>query len=132
MGAHAHLGRVVNNIDPQRQGSLQVEIMGSVGGQRSSDQQLFTVKYVSPSFGATDVEKNSNKAEDHHGSQQTHGFWSQTPNLGAMVLVFFVGGDPGQGYYIGNVPDANSNHMVPGLASSTQTKKSYKNLNPGT
>ena len=132
MGAHAHIGRIVNNIDPHRLGAVEVEILGSIGNQRASDQQLITVKYISPSFGSTDVEQNASKAADHHSSQQSYGFWSPPPNLGTLVLVFFVGGDPGQGYYIGSIPDASANHMVPGIAASTKTNSSYKNLNPGT
>ena len=124
MGAHAHIGRIVNNIDPHRLGAVEVEILGSIGNQRASDQQLITVKYISPSFGSTDVEQNASKAADHHSSQQSYGFWSPPPNLGTLVLVFFVGGDPGQGYYIGSIPDASANHMVTGIAASTKTNSS--------
>ena len=39
-------------------------------------------------------------------------------NLASSVLVFFIEGDPSQGYWLGCVPDKFSNHMVPGIAAS--------------
>ena len=126
IGPGPHLARVVNNIDPHRQGAVTVELLAHIGSQRSADQQTYVVKYLSPSFSSTDVEHDANAAPDHHGTQQSHGFWAPAVNTGSTVMVFFVNGDTGQGYYIGGVQDSHANHMVPGMASSKATKDQYK------
>jgi len=127
-----HIGRIVSNVDPHRQGAVQVELLGNIGNQRGMDQQVFTVRYASPSFGSTDVEHDATNAPDHHGSQQSHGFWSPPPNTGGMVLCIFIGGDPGQGYYFGSIQDQHMNQSVPGIASTKSTKKQFKSYNPDT
>ena len=132
MNPGPHIGRIVNNVDPQRQGAVQVELLGSIGDQRGMDQQLFTVRYASPSFGSTDVEHDATNAPDHHGSQQSHGFWSPPPNTGTMVMCFFINGDPGQGYYMACIQDQHMNQSVPGIASTKSTKKQFKSYNPET
>jgi hypothetical protein len=40
------------------------------------------------------------------------------PDVGNTVVVFFIEGDPSQGFWMGCVPDKFSNHMVPGIAAS--------------
>ena len=127
-----HIGKIVSNVDPHRQGAVQVELLGNIGNQRGADQQVFTVRYASPSFGSTDVEHDATNADDHHSSQQSHGFWSPPPNTGSMVLCVFVGGDPGQGYYFSSIQDQHMNQSVPGIASTKNTKKQYKSYNSDT
>jgi hypothetical protein len=124
-----HIGRIVSNVDPHRQGTVQVELLSSIGNQRGMDQQVFNVRYASPSFGSTDVEHDATNAPDHHGSQQSHGFWSPPPNIGTMVLCIFIGGDPGQGYYFSCIQDQHMNQSVPGIASTKNTKKQFKSYN---
>lgn len=113
-----YIGRVVNNIDPMRQGSLEVELLKRVGNQPSANQQLFTVRYLSPFYGVTGVEHNGSDNYDFNHTQKSYGFWAVPPDPGTLVMVIFVDNDPGQGYWIGCVQDAYMNHMVPGLAAS--------------
>jgi len=130
MDAGPHIGRIVSNVDPHRQGAVQVELLGSVGDQRGMDQQVFTVRYASPSFGSTDVEHDATNTQDYHGTQQSHGFWSPPPNTGSLVMCVFIGGDPGQGYYFSCIQDQHMNQSVPGIASTKQVKKQYKSYDP--
>jgi hypothetical protein len=41
------------------------------------------------------------------------------PDVGTIVMVIFIDGDPRKGYWIGCVPDENMNFMVPGIAATT-------------
>lgn len=113
-----YVARVVNNIDPMRQGSLEVELLRRVGNQPSADQQLFVVKYLSPFYGVTGVEHNGSDNYDFNHTQKSYGFWAVPPDPGTLVMVIFVDSDPGQGYWIGCVQDTYMNHMIPGVAAS--------------
>jgi uncharacterized protein (DUF2345 family) len=112
------LARVVNNIDPMRQGSLEVELLRTIGNKEASNQQLFTVRYLSPFYGVTDVELNGSDPKDFNQTQKSYGFWFVPPDTGSLVMVMFVEGDVGQGYWIGCAQDAYMNQMVPGIAAS--------------
>lgn len=117
-----HLAKVVNNVDPMRQGSLEVELLKSVGSQERANQQTFTVRYLSPFYGVTDVSNNGPDANEFNHTQKSYGFWAVPPDTGTMVMVIFVDADPGQGYWIGCVQDTYMNHMVPGIAASKATE----------
>jgi hypothetical protein len=113
-----YLARVVNNIDPMRQGTLEVELLRKIGNQEASNQQLFTVRYLSPFYGVTDVELNGSDPNDFNQTQKSYGFWFVPPDTGSLVMVMFVEGDMGQGYWIGCAQDAYMNYMIPGMAAS--------------
>jgi uncharacterized protein (DUF2345 family) len=123
-----YLARVINNIDPMRQGSLEVELLRTIGNREASNQQLFTVKYLSPFYGTTDIMLNGADPNDFNHTQKSYGFWFVPPDTGTLVMVIFVESDPGQGYWIGCAQDIYTNHMVPGIAgskaSSEQTRDS--------
>jgi hypothetical protein len=46
--------------------------------------------------------------------------WFTPPDLGVRVVCFFIGGDPSQGIYLGCVPEAGINHMIPAIGSSNK------------
>jgi len=113
-----YLARVVNNIDPMRQGGLEVELLQPVGNQDSANQQLFTVKYLNPFYGVTDVNVNGSDPNDFNQTQKSYGFWFVPPDTGSLVMIIFVNGNTGQGYWMGCVQDIYMNYMIPGNAAS--------------
>lgn len=113
-----YIARIVNNLDPMKQGALEVELLRDVGNQDSANQQLYVVRYLSPFYGTTDVELNGNDPKNFNDTQKSYGFWMVPPDTGSLVMVIFVDSDPGQGYWMGCVQDAYMNHMIPGLAAS--------------
>lgn len=116
------LAKVVNNIDPMRQGSLEVEILRPIGGQERAFQQTFVVRYLSPFYGVTDARNTGPDSREFNHTQKSYGFWAVPPDAGTVVMVIFVEGDPSQGYWIGCVQDTYMNHMIPGLAASTSVE----------
>lgn len=115
-----YMARVVNNIDPEKMGALEVELLRTVGNTSSTEQQLFTVRYCSPFYGVTDVFHNTpNTNYDYNETQKSYGFWMVPPDTGTIVMVMFVEGWAGEGYWFGCIPDKNMNYMVPGIAGST-------------
>ena len=113
-----YLARVVNNIDPMRQGGLEVELLQPVGNQDSANNQLFVVKYLNPFYGVTDVNVNGSDPNDFNQTQKSYGFWFVPPDTGSIVMVIFVNGNTGQGYWMGCVQDIYMNYMIPGNAAS--------------
>jgi hypothetical protein len=112
------LARVINHIDPEYMGMLNVEILRDVGNTPKSTGQLVPVKYMSPFYGVTGYEFNG-KDNDHASTQKSYGMWMVPPDPGTLVMVIFVEGNPRSGYWIGCVPDQYMNFMTPGLAATT-------------
>ena len=112
------LARVVNNIDPMRQGGLEVELLQPVGNQDSANRQLFIVKYLNPFYGVTDIDVTGSDPNDFNQTQKSYGFWFVPPDTGSLVMVIFVNGNTGQGYWMGCVQDVYMNYMIPGNAAS--------------
>jgi uncharacterized protein (DUF2345 family) len=113
-----YLAKIVNNVDPMRQGSLEVELLNVIGNQGSANQQIYVVRYLTPFYGATDIGLNGLDSKDFNQTQKSYGFWFVPPDTGSLVMVIFVDGDPSQGYWMGCVQDAYMNYMIPGIAGS--------------
>jgi hypothetical protein len=116
---------VKNTVDASRLGRIQVYIPelgagGSGTGADDSPSNWRTVSYASPFFGETyqspAAPSLKNTFED---TRHTYGWWMTPPDIGTKVLVLFVNGDPNRGYYFACVPTGLSQHMLPGLAGSS-------------
>jgi hypothetical protein len=120
------IGIVVNNVDTTRQGRLQVWIAQFGGADKDGTPDLTdptlwrTVSYCPPFYGATPQLGTSAQYGTYPGNRNSYGMWFTPPDLGTQVLCFFVGGDPGQGYYVGCIPEDGINHMIPAIGSSTR------------
>lgn len=111
------LAIVRNHLDSTYMGGLEVELLttGS-GNSTNAPGQLIPVKYLSPFYGLTSYD-GANKNDGHQNSQRSYGFWGIPPDIGAKVLVIFIEG--GEGYWIGCVPEENTNFMIPDQMAST-------------
>ena len=111
------LARVVSHLDPTYMGILEVEILRPAGGD-GVESQLHQVKYMSPFYGITGVKHVQADPNDYNNTQKSYGMWMIPPDPGTTVIVFFIDGDPRQGYWMGCVQDENANFMVPGIAAT--------------
>ena len=111
------MGIIMDNQDPTLGGKVWVFIE-TLGTDRSKRRNWKAVSYSSPYFGVTNLE-NNNKGFDFCNTQQSYGFWGTPPDIGSLVLIGMVDGEPDNAWIIGCVPDAYMHHMVPGIASST-------------
>jgi hypothetical protein len=116
--AGPYLARIINNFDPKYMGTLQVQLLRDVGNIPESEGSLFQVKYLSPFYGVTGLD-HVGKNNTYGDTQKSYGMWMIPPDVGVVVLVMFVDGDPKQGYWIGCVQDEFMNFMIPGLASTS-------------
>jgi hypothetical protein len=123
------IGMVTNNVDPTRQGRLQVFIE-QFAGRDPKDKTLWrTVSYCPPFYGATPKQGSAGVGTYLQGNQQSYGMWFTPPDLGTRVLCFFAGGDPNLGYYVGCIPEQGINHMIPAIGSVPRSKAKTANEN---
>ena len=126
------IGRVTNNVDPTRQGRLQVYIE-QFAGPDPGDRSLWrTVSYCPPFYGATPKGGSAGTGTYVQGNQQSYGMWFTPPDIGVSVLCFFVAGDPNQGYYLGCIPEQGINHMIPAIGSVPRSRADTQNNNQET
>lgn len=116
--AGPHIGIVKNNVDPTRQGRLEVWI-AALGGDQNEKSSWWTVSYASPFFGSTVGRSGLDRPDQFGTEKQTYGFWAVPPDLENQVLVTFVMGDPSKGYWFACIQNTPSMHMVPGIARPT-------------
>ena len=111
------LAKVISHLDPTYMGVLQVQILAEVGNDEAKEGQLHQVKYLTPFGGQTNVEYITEE-DDYNATQKSYGMWFIPPDVGTIVMVIFIDGDPRKGYWIGCVPDENMNFQVPGHAAT--------------
>ena len=116
-----YLGVVKGNIDPTRMGRLKVYIPSLVKASDPTENQLITCEYLAPFYGAKGGRYARGAGNEYSDSQHSYGFWAVPPDLETKVLVIFAEGKMEQAYWIGCVQEPFTNHMTPGIASSTNT-----------
>jgi hypothetical protein len=127
IGAGPYLARIVSHLDPSFMGSLEVTLLREQGNANADNDQTYVVQGASPFFGYTPFEYMGNNSaadgaktvEAYNDTQKSYGWWMVPPDIGVTVLVFFVNGDPSQGFWMGCVPGRFINNMVPAIAGST-------------
>ncbi len=116
-----YLGIVKGNIDPARMGRLKVHIPSLAKTSDPSENQLITCEYLAPFYGAKGGRYAKGAGTGFEDSQHSYGMWMVPPDLETKVLVIFAEGKMEQAYWIGCVQEPYTNHMTPGIASSTNT-----------
>ena len=119
-----YIGIVKGNVDPTKMGRLRVLIPSLAQTDNGTEQQLITCEYLSPFYGAKGTRHNIPGSTEYQHSQHSYGFWAVPPDLETSVLVIFAEGKMNQAFWIGCVQDPYTNHMTPGIASSTNTHDS--------
>jgi len=116
-----YLGVVKGNIDPTRMGRLKIYIPSLAKTSDPSESQLITCEYLAPFYGAKGGKYTKGAGIEYADSQHSYGMWMVPPDLETKVLVIFAEGKMEQAYWIGCVQEPYTNHMMPGIASSTNT-----------
>jgi len=116
-----YLGVVKGNIDPTRMGRLKIYIPSLAKTSDPSESQLITCEYLAPFYGAKGGKYAKGAGIEYADSQHSYGMWMVPPDLETKVLVIFAEGKMEQAYWIGCVQEPYTNHMMPGIASSTNT-----------
>ena len=113
------LAEITNHLDTTYMGSLEVALIKGVANVTEIQGETYAVRYLSPFAGNTSVRFEGPTPENFNDVQKSYGFWMVPPDIGTRVMVIFIDGDPNQGYWFGCIHDKFQNHMVPGIAAST-------------
>jgi len=113
-----YLAKIVSHLDPTYMGTLEVQLLHEVGNDDAKSGQLHQVRYLSPFAGQTSVDFVGDE-DDYNNTQKSYGMWMIPPDVGSIVMVIFVDGDPRKGFWIGCVQDKAMNFMMPGYAASS-------------
>lgn len=113
------LAKIISHLDPTYMGSLEVQLMHEVGNDEGRSGQLHVVKYLSPFAGQTSVDYVGEDPDDYNNTQKSYGMWFVPPDVGTLVAVIFIDGDPRKGYWMGCVQDNAMNFSVPGHAATS-------------
>lgn len=113
------LGIVKNNIDPMKNGRLQVFISENGSTDSEDSSKWITVSYLSPFYGATQPSSSSGDNGEYIGNPHSYGFWATPPDINTKVLCIFINGDINLGYYIGCIPEPGLNRMIPAIGASS-------------
>lgn len=113
-----YLARVVSAVDAKFMGALQVQLLQDVGTPERFRGSTITVNYLSPFYGVTD-RRFAGKGASFNETQKSYGMWMIPPDPGTTVMVIFVNGNIGQGFWIGCVLDDYMNFMMPGLPATS-------------
>ena len=117
-----YMAIVKDNVDPTYMGGLKVIIPSLSGTEDGPTSMLYEVKYLTPFYGAKSPNATAKTSPyDFDDSPHSYGMWMVPPDIDSRVLVIFVEGKVSQGYWFGCVQDPYTNHMIPGIASSTDT-----------
>ena len=111
------LAKVVGVLDQEYMGGLQVQLM-KPGGNDPVDGQTIPVKMLTPFYGTTGVGNVGADPNDYNNTQKSYGMWFVPPDVGTIVLVFFIDGNPKYGYWMGCALDDGMNFMIPGIAAT--------------
>jgi len=111
------LAKVVGVLDQEYMGGLTVQLM-KPGGNDAVDGQTIPVKMLTPFYGTTGVGNVGADPNDYNNTQKSYGMWFVPPDVGTIVLVFFIDGNPKYGYWMGCALDDSMNFMLPGIAAT--------------
>jgi Type VI secretion system/phage-baseplate injector OB domain len=113
------IGRVVNYLDTDYMGGLEVQILKETGNTEF-EGEIFQVRMMNPFIGQTGYKFVQNN-NDYNSTQKSYGMWFVPPDIGTQVLVIFINGDASRGFWIGCIPDSYTNFMIPGMAATDYT-----------
>lgn len=115
---------IKNVLDTTRSGRLQVWIPELGSGDQENTSNWYTVSYASPFAGTTSQPEGFDKvtSNSYFYTQHTYGFWSVPPDVGNVVLVIFINGDPNRGYWFACTVNKLGMNMIPAIGGGDSSK----------
>lgn len=127
---NAVVAQVRSHLDSTFMGSLQVQLVdnSSAGNIFDNPDQLFVAHYLAPFYGVTPLSGVQDNSGDQY-TQKSYGMWFVPPDIGSLVLVIFA--ESGDAYWIGCIPEKDTNFMTPaGDAATTYNTQSNSEKKP--
>jgi len=129
-----YIAKITNHLDPTYMGGVEAMLILGVAGRQELKNRVVPLQYLPAFYGITSGAFEGNSNNNFQDVQKSYGMWMVPPDVGTHVLCMFVESDSNQGFWIGCVQDRWQNHMVPGIAASTNVawapgqKAKYGNL----
>lgn len=122
-----YIGIIKDTVDPMRMGRLGVVIpaLSNTDAKNPHISELIWCQYLSPFYGAKSFKSvSSTDPYSFQQGQTAYGMWAVPPDIDTNVLVIFAQGEKSKknAFWLGCIQEPLTNHMVPGLASSTNSK----------
>lgn len=121
--------KIIGHVDETYMGSLKVQLLKntSPGNKPDEPTQILTARYLSP-FGGQTSKDTITKNIGYRPSQQSYGMWMVPPDIGTIVLVILIEGNPNDCYWIGCVHDKFMNFAIPGHAATKRVSNAPDEL----
>jgi hypothetical protein len=132
--AGPYVVKITNYADPTYMGAYEGIIEQGLVTNPELKSSTVLIHYLPPFYGVTSSQFEGNDATSFNDVQKSYGMWMAPPDLHTRVLCMFVESDSNQGYWIGCIPDRWQNHMIPGIAISSNVawgpgqKEKYGNV----
>lgn len=118
-----YLGFVKSTYDIMSMGRIKVYIPELCGNTDDPDTWI-PCDYASPFAGATDVTKTN---KNSNSGQISYGMSFIPPDVNNQVLVMFINGDPGRGFWFACLFQVNANRMVPSTPDPEESERLERN-----
>jgi len=112
------LAVVKDNIDPNRSGRIWVYLSDNSGKNPDDRGNWVQVNYLSSFYGQTLPSANNDNFGTYKNNPNSYGFWHSPPDIGTVVVVLFIDGDQGKGFYLGSIPDPSALQMIPAIGAT--------------
>lgn len=129
-----YLATVKYTVDPLKMGRLGVNIPSLTFTNSPGIEQIVWCRYLSPFYGAkSNRAASESDPTSYQESIHSYGMWAVPPDIDSEVLVIFAKGESKESnaFWIGCIPKATINHMVPGYGASTNTFQSGSSARDG-
>lgn len=121
-----YIAIVTNHLDSTFMGGLEVQLQTKTasGNPKNQSGSFYKVRYLSPFYGVSPL-AGIQPNDGHEYSQKSYGMWFAPPDIGSKVLVIFAEG--GEAFWIGCIPEQDTNFMMPAGDVTTTFHKDENN-----
>jgi hypothetical protein len=113
------IARITSHLDPTFMGGVEAVLEEGTFTDPEQQKFVYPLRYLNPFYGAMSTDFEKADPTDYYDVQKSYGMSFVPPDVGTRVICLFVGNDSNQGFWIGCVQDTYQNHMIPGIAASS-------------
>jgi hypothetical protein len=113
------IARITSHLDPTFMGGVEAVLEEGTFTDPEQQKFVYPLRYLNPFYGAMSSNFEKGDPTDYYDVQKSYGMSFVPPDVGTRVICLFVGSDSNQGFWIGCVQDTYQNHMIPGIAASS-------------
>ena len=113
------IAQITSHLDPTFMGGVEAVLQDGTLTDPEQQKFVYPLRYLNPFYGAMSAEFEKADKTNYYDVQKSYGMTFVPPDVGTKVVCIFIGSDSNQGFWIGCVQDIYQNHMIPGIAASS-------------